>query len=601
MKRKMFFCLLLLVLELFFLGVISVSASTALKSGVWAYGETNRDIKMEYTFTMPGNGTIVYEVHPYAGYFMLDGVKKVTNSYWVYSSMTAGDTTYVNGARAYYANNGYKSSEYQFKKGTQVKISVFDGSANYQSLFKVRITYTRAVEPITTVTSWNGHRYQLIDDGNGCTWTEAKEACERLGGHLVTITSKEEHEFLKTLMGGLINRYCWIGGSKVSGKWTWVTGETWSYTCWSADQPNGSGGGGYALMQNYTGYTTPWFWDDQNNTGTSPSSKWNSPPYSQRTSSYFYICEWDEEAVRYTLTFNANGGSVSKPSISAKKGSKWGTLPTPTRSGYTFSGWYTAASGGTKVTASSKASANLTVYAHWKAQTFSLTGYVKDAATGKNLSKATVSARSGYNNKTGTVVKKTTSGSSGKFTLNLPKGRYTISTQKSGYTTNYFNLDISKNVVQNPVITDKITSSQYRVVLTWGKTPADLDAHLTGPGTSGRFHIFWNSKKTSYSSKVLAVLDVDDRSSYGPETITINYGVRPSGIYRYYVHNYSNRSSKASSALGNSGAMVTVYRGNSQIANYTVPKKAGTLWYVFYIRGGKVTKVNSIGYSTNIS
>lgn len=140
---------------------------------------------------------------------------------------------------------------------------------------------------------WNGHKYQLIDSGKGCTWTEAYEACERMGGHLVTITSKEEHEFLKTLMGDRINRYCWIGGRKVSGKWTWITGETWTYTDWEPDQPNGSGGGGYVLLQNYSGIVKPWNWDDQNNSGTSPSSIWNSAPYYQRTSSYFYICEWD--------------------------------------------------------------------------------------------------------------------------------------------------------------------------------------------------------------------------------------------------------------------------------------------------------------------
>lgn len=42
-----------------------------------------------------------------------------------------------------------------------------------------------------------------------------------------------------------------------------------------------------------------------------------------------------------------------------------GSLPTPTRSGYVFDGWYTAANGGTKVTDSTKITANTTVYAHW--------------------------------------------------------------------------------------------------------------------------------------------------------------------------------------------------------------------------------------------
>jgi len=57
------------------------------------------------------------------------------------------------------------------------------------------------------------------------------------------------------------------------------------------------------------------------------------------------------------------------------------TLPTPTRTGYTFAGWYTAASGGTKVGAggaSYKPTAATTLYAHWKVNTFA----VKYAANG---------------------------------------------------------------------------------------------------------------------------------------------------------------------------------------------------------------------------
>ena len=65
-----------------------------------------------------------------------------------------------------------------------------------------------------------------------------------------------------------------------------------------------------------------------------------------------------------TLTYNANGGSVSPSSATFEMG-KTVTLPTPTRSGYTFDGWYTAKDGGTKVSESLKVTANITLYAHW--------------------------------------------------------------------------------------------------------------------------------------------------------------------------------------------------------------------------------------------
>lgn len=77
----------------------------------------------------------------------------------------------------------------------------------------------------------------------------------------------------------------------------------------------------------------------------------------------------------YTLTFNANGGSVSPTSKTIAYGDSYGTLPTPVRENYTFDGWYTAVSGGTKVTTSTKVTvvSNQTLYAHWTAKKFMLT------------------------------------------------------------------------------------------------------------------------------------------------------------------------------------------------------------------------------------
>ena len=69
--------------------------------------------------------------------------------------------------------------------------------------------------------------------------------------------------------------------------------------------------------------------------------------------------------VTYTLTYNANGGSVSPSNKVLKKGEQYGTLPTPTRSGYKFDGWYTAKDGGSKVSSTTVITANTTIYAHW--------------------------------------------------------------------------------------------------------------------------------------------------------------------------------------------------------------------------------------------
>ena len=42
-----------------------------------------------------------------------------------------------------------------------------------------------------------------------------------------------------------------------------------------------------------------------------------------------------------------------------------GELPIPARSGWTFNGWFTAASGGTQISAATVVTANATYYAHW--------------------------------------------------------------------------------------------------------------------------------------------------------------------------------------------------------------------------------------------
>lgn len=78
-------------------------------------------------------------------------------------------------------------------------------------------------------------------------------------------------------------------------------------------------------------------------------------------------------AQTYTISFDANGGSPTPSSITRKANEAYGTLPTPTRTGYALAGWYTAASGGTKVSSTTKATANATLYAHWTANTYSIT------------------------------------------------------------------------------------------------------------------------------------------------------------------------------------------------------------------------------------
>lgn len=78
-----------------------------------------------------------------------------------------------------------------------------------------------------------------------------------------------------------------------------------------------------------------------------------------------YIPVTQAPVIKYKVTFDANGGSVSEASRHVQKDSVYGTLPTPTRNCFTFDGWYTE--GGAKVTSSTEIAYNRdhTLVARW--------------------------------------------------------------------------------------------------------------------------------------------------------------------------------------------------------------------------------------------
>ena len=99
------------------------------------------------------------------------------------------------------------------------------------------------------------------------------------------------------------------------------------------------------------------------------------------TSSHTLYAHWT--AKKYTVTFNANGGTVEPKTQTVTYGSTYGELPTPTRKGYTFVGWFTNPNGGTQVKADAEVTtaADRTLYAHWTQNIHTVT--IKDDKDGK--------------------------------------------------------------------------------------------------------------------------------------------------------------------------------------------------------------------------
>jgi hypothetical protein len=128
----------------------------------------------------------------------------------------------------------------------------------------------------------NSRTYQRFD--TVLTWSDAKAACSSSGGHLATITSQEENDWVWTNLG-VSGVSIWLGGTDEAqeGVWKWITGEVWNYSKWGAGQPDNSRGD-----QNYLT-----FWD-------SVSNQWDD---GRQDNNYLsYICEWESTNKYFDVT-----------------------------------------------------------------------------------------------------------------------------------------------------------------------------------------------------------------------------------------------------------------------------------------------------------
>src|SRR5262249_50278628 len=103
----------------------------------------------------------------------------------------------------------------------------------------------------------NGHWYQAVLVPGGITWPAARAAAAALSfagspGHLVTITSAAENQFLVSSLPLSQGDHWRVGGyqdhtapdySEPSGGWRWTTREPWSFTNWGGGEPNNVNGG----------------------------------------------------------------------------------------------------------------------------------------------------------------------------------------------------------------------------------------------------------------------------------------------------------------------------------------------------------------------
>lgn len=146
---------------------------------------------------------------------------------------------------------------------------------------EMKVSASTTATYVSGVENYNGHSYIVFEDVK--TWLGAKEACEVLGGHLATITSEEELEFVNSLKGLRSRTNYWLGAWQPSEEegWTWVTGETWSYTFWGDNQPDNSQMD-TGVSEDYLQACYDW------------GMKWNDSAVEQDwTATVGYVCEWE--------------------------------------------------------------------------------------------------------------------------------------------------------------------------------------------------------------------------------------------------------------------------------------------------------------------
>lgn len=228
-------------------------------------------------------------------------------------------------------------------------------------------------------------------------------------------------------------------------------------------------------------------------------------------------------------------------------------------------------------------------------------GTVTSAMTGEGLSDVTLTIREDWNNTSeGPVAATVTTDSYGDYTVELPIGNYTVYCEKEGYVSNWFNIVVQSGTTenQNGSMNVDIDGDQFRIVLTWEENPRDVDIHIQGPKSSGgTFHTYWYDMSYEEGDLVICSLDVDDRYSYGPETITL-ITLNSEDPYYCYIHRY-----EGSGTLATSGAKVAVYCGAQLVASFSVPANGGSgdYWNVFAIVNGQIMLKNTITDSVDLN
>lgn len=95
----------------------------------------------------------------------------------------------------------------------------------------------------------NGHIYFLIEES---TWSDAEVAAVHLGGHLATIRSPEENEWLHSRFGTFngVSRHLWVGlhDTDGDGVYRWISGDPARFANWATGRTHSGDAGPFVFL-----------------------------------------------------------------------------------------------------------------------------------------------------------------------------------------------------------------------------------------------------------------------------------------------------------------------------------------------------------------
>ena len=307
----------------------------------------------------------------------------------------------------------------------------------------------------------------------------------------------------------------------------------------------------------------------------------------------------------YTVTYNINGRGTPQPSDTNIQYGATYPAPTLTATGYTFDGWYTAASGGTKITSTTTLTnaSNHTLYAHW------------------NINQYTVTLNKG----TGIT------GVTGSGTFDYNSIRNIDATVQAGYTWTEWTGDISSTTkahsfylpAKNVTITAKATGNPYSVTYdcNGGSGSSGGTSHQYGTASNiksnfcsktGSNFTSWNTVANGTGTSVASGASVTNLTTtyngtvklfaqWAVNTYTVAYncnggtGTMTSKTHTYGV--YQNLTANVCSRTGhvfegwttNSSGTGTVYANNQSVVNLTSSNNVTVTLYAKWTKCGSGT------------